>query len=312
MPSDSVQPSPKPVEFKRSIVHFPSGKEQCHAWLYWPQNANNSMPIIVMAHGLGAIKKAGLAPFAERFCAAGYPCLVFDYRYFGDSGGQPRELLDIPSQLEDWRAAVKFARCLDNVDPNKVIVWGTSFGGGHATITAAEDDKILAAIAQCPFTDGPSSVMTIPMQTNLKVTALALQDIAADKLGKGPIRVSTVGQPGETALMTAADALSGYYALIHQSGLEDIPTQVSARIGLQIAKHRPGAWAKKVKCPILFVVCNQDSVAPAKATLKHAAKAPKGEIIQYNEGHFEIYLGEAFEQNIADQLDFLRRHVPLD
>ena len=51
--------------------------------------------MIVMAHGLGGTRRMRLTAFAERFVAEGYACLVFDYRYFGDSEGQPRQLLDI-------------------------------------------------------------------------------------------------------------------------------------------------------------------------------------------------------------------------
>lgn len=307
-----VAPAPQ-AAFERTDVRFPSGGDTCHAWFYQPQGASGSrsVSVVVMAHGLGGIKQASLAPFAERFCAAGYACLVFDYRYFGDSGGEPRELLDIPSQLEDWKAAVAFARTLPGVNPDRVMVWGTSFGGGHAIITAADDPRIAAAIAQCPFTDGPASVLAIPWLTNLQITALALRDLAAAKLGRAPVRVSTVGRPGEAALMTSADALDGYYALIHAAGLQDVPTHVPARIGLQIPLHRPGRRAKDVKCPILFSVCEHDSVAPAKATLRHAARAPKGEVKLYDTGHFEIYLGHWFERNVADQIAFLKKHVPV-
>eukprot|EP00955_Chlamydomonas_euryale_P040705 351786-Chlamydomonas_euryale.AAC.5 len=36
-----------------------------------------------MAHGLGAIKDAGLHPYGEHFAAAGFSVLIFDYRTFG-------------------------------------------------------------------------------------------------------------------------------------------------------------------------------------------------------------------------------------
>lgn len=298
--------------FERSNVRFPSGSDNCGAWLYWPAGADAAgpLPVIVMAHGLGGVKRAGLAFFAERFCAEGYACLVFDYRYFGDSGGEPRELLDIPSQLDDWRAALACARSLPGVDPDKVIAWGTSFGGGHAIVMAAEDARLAAAIAQCPFTDGLSSVMAIGWKTNVKLMPRVLRDVVAAQLGRAPVRVHTVGQPGEAALMTSADALPGCDALVDATDCRDVPTLVSARIGLQILFHNPGKRAKDVKCPMLFAVCESDSVAPAKATLKHAARAPKGKITLHREGHFDIYLGEPFERNISDQIAFLKKHVP--
>jgi len=96
-------------------VLFPAGDEQCHAWLYLPDpdpSKSERPPVIVMGHGLGAVKALRLGAFAERFQAAGYACLVFDYRYFGDSTGEPRELLSISRQREDWRAALNFVRTL--------------------------------------------------------------------------------------------------------------------------------------------------------------------------------------------------------
>ena len=136
-------------------------------------------PVIVMAHGLGAIKALRLSAFAERFQAAGYACLVFDYRHFGDSEGEPRELLSISRQREDWRAAVAYARSLPDVDTDRVVLWGTSFGGGHAIATAAADHAVVAAIAQCPFTDGLASARQISPLGSARLAVAA---------GEGPSR----------------------------------------------------------------------------------------------------------------------------
>src|SRR5215831_12139521 len=87
--------------------------------------------------------------------------LVFDYRNFGASEGEPRQLLDIGMQLADWAAAVAHARTLDGIDHDRIGVWGTSFGGGHVITTAARVPGIKAAVAQCPFTDGVASVRTL-------------------------------------------------------------------------------------------------------------------------------------------------------
>ena len=140
----------------RSDVTFPSGETTCAAWLYSPagQKLDLPAPIIVMAHGLGGVKEQRLDAFAERFVEAGYACLVFDYRYFGASGGQPRQLLDVASQRADWKAAIAFVRDLPTVDPDRVVAWGSSFGGGHTIVTAAQDKRLAAAIAQCPVFGG--------------------------------------------------------------------------------------------------------------------------------------------------------------
>lgn len=47
--------------------------------------ADEKRPAIVMAHGFSAPKEALLQNFADRFAAAGFVVLVFDYRYLGAS-----------------------------------------------------------------------------------------------------------------------------------------------------------------------------------------------------------------------------------
>lgn len=295
----------------RTDVTFRSGDGSCAAWFYEPaaDGARAGRPVVVMAHGLGGVKEMRLDAFAERFVAAGYACLVFDYRHFGASSGDPRQLLDIDRQLEDWRAAVAHARTIDGVDPDRVVVWGTSFGGGHAIVTAADDHRVAAAIAQCPFTDGLASTRAIPPATSAKVTARALRDVAGARLGRRPVMVPTYGPPGATALMTAPDCAGGVRALI-PDGL-DVRSDVAARFALDIVRHFPGRRAKDVTCPILFAVCEKDSVAPPGPTRRYAARAPRGEVTLHPAGHFDIYVGDDFERNVTDQIGFLARHVPV-
>jgi len=292
----------------REDVEFSSGEDTCAAWLYTPAG-EGPHPAIVMGHGLGAVKEMRLDAYAERFQAAGYACLVFDYRHFGASAGRPRQLLDIKRQLADWAAALDWTRSRQGLDPARIVVWGTSFGGGHALLTAARNHDVAAAVAQCPFTDGPASAMAVNPISSAKVTALALRDIVGARLGRDPVLVATAGPSRSAALMSAPDALPGMSALVDDRGAP-WRNEVCARVGLTIPLYIPGRQAGGIRCPVLFCICEGDSVAPAKATQRHAARARQAEIRLYPHGHFEIYLGEPFEQAVADQLDFLSRHVP--
>ncbi|OBK22175.1 alpha/beta hydrolase [Mycobacterium asiaticum] len=295
---------------QREDVRFTSGTDQISAWLYRPvgdADAGGEVPVIVMAHGLGAVRTMRLDAYAERFSAAGYACLVFDYRHFGDSEGQPRQLLDIEQQLDDWAAAVDYARTLPGIDSNRIALWGTSFGGGHVIASAARLPGIAAAVAQCPFTDGLASIGAINPVTATRVTTLAVRDIIAARRGKPPVMIPTAGRPGEVALMTAPDAYDGYLRLV-PDGVE-LPNEVAARIGMKVLLYRPGRSTAKISCPILFCVCETDSVAPAGPTLRYASKAPRGEIKTYPEGHFAIYVDDAFERVITDQIAFLDKHL---
>lgn len=291
-------------------VEFPAGDGTCGAWLFTaPPSGSDPRPVIVLAHGLGGVREMRLDAFARRFNQAGYHCLVFDYRHFGSSSGEPRQLLDIDRQLEDWAAAVAFARTLSGVDPARVVLWGTSFGGGHVLRTAAHDPRVAAVISQCPFTDGLASSLALPLRTSVKLLALAVRDRLRSLRGRTPLMVPTYGPPGSTALMTSPDTVRGIEAMI-PSGL-DLRSDVAARFSLDIIRYYPGRDARNIACPIHFAVCRDDSVAPTRATLRHVARAPLGEVRIQPGGHFDIYVGEDFERNIAQQLAFLDRHVPV-
>ena len=65
---------------------------------------------------------------------------MFDYRHFGDSGGEPRLLIDIGRQHDDWRAAIAYARAPRGGRRRADRALGTSFSGGHVIELAADGD----------------------------------------------------------------------------------------------------------------------------------------------------------------------------
>jgi len=69
-------------------------------------------------------------PPTPRRSDAGFAVHVFDYRHFGASTGEPRQLLDIGRQHDDYRAVIAWARQLDGIDPDRIVLWGSSFSGG--------------------------------------------------------------------------------------------------------------------------------------------------------------------------------------
>lgn len=300
------QMSPPLHQFTRRDVRFDSGESFCSAWLYLPEGAEKP-PVVVLGHGLGAVREMRLDAFSERFAAAGIATLAFTYRYFGDSGGMPRQLMSVKRQLADWDAALDFVKGCADVDGNRVAVWGSSFGGGHAITVASRHPELRAAISQCPFTDGLASAAALGVGASMKMLPVVLRDFAAKLSGRPPVMVPIAAAPGKPALMNAHDALEGYLALI-PDGLTFV-NHVAARVIPEIATYRPGRSAAKVRFPILFCVSTTDTVTPPEQTIALARRAPHGEIKLYEAGHFAFYLGDAFEQLVTDQTRFLTQHL---
>jgi len=92
----------------REDITFNSFGTECAAWLYRPE-AESPTPCVVMAHGFSGVREARLDAYAERFCKAGMAVLLFDYRHFGASAGEPRQLMSVQKQLQDWETAVSVA-----------------------------------------------------------------------------------------------------------------------------------------------------------------------------------------------------------
>jgi fermentation-respiration switch protein FrsA (DUF1100 family) len=267
-------------------------------------------PCVVLGHGLGGTVDSGLLPFAERFAAAGIDALAFDYRHFGASDGEPRQVLSVPRQLEDYAAAIACARSLDGVDPERIVVWGSSYSGGHVVPAAVADGRVAAAISQVPSMDGRAAVLNLARYAGAghlaRLVLTGLRDLAVSQGGRPPVMIPLVGPPGSVGAMTSPDADPGYHAIAGSTWRNE----VAARLALGTGLYRPGRQADRLPCPILIQIADHDAIAPPKAAQDAAWRATgRAEVRTYPIGHFDIYVGAPFEQAIADQLQFLRRHV---
>lgn len=288
-------------------ISFRSGEDTCVGTLFRPEGGDEAVPIVVMAHGFTATRTDGLPAFAERFAGIGLAALTFDYRGFGESGGSERQVLSIERELEDVAAAIAFARSLDGVDPSRLALWGTSFGGGLTFETAANNRAIACAIAQVPFADGPSLLGKTPPVTAAKITAKAVADIAARRSGAERVMVPAAGEPGTLAAMTSADALPGFESITAEGSLHQ--NRVAASIAIEALRWRPGRMAEKIRCPLLVQVATRDLDTPPGPATKVAAKAPKGRLEAYDCGHFDVYNPPWFDRVVADQVAFLEENL---
>jgi fermentation-respiration switch protein FrsA (DUF1100 family) len=293
------------VSTERVKVRFTSGGTECAAWTYPGTNGG----CVIMAGGFAVTKEPGTDRFARRFHEAGFSVLAFDYRRIGESGGTPRQVLPIRDQLADWQAAISYAGTLPNVDPAKLAIWGFSASGGHILPVAAANPGLAAAIAQTPNVDGLAAGRSIARHQRpgalLRFTARGVLDALGGLVGREPLLVPLVGQPGTVAMLTTPDGLQGDEAL-QTDRYPDWVRAVAARSALRLGFYRPGRYAARVQVPLLVLVCDQDQSALAEPAVRAAHRAPQAELVRLAGGHYEPFLG-GHEQAAAAELSFLRR-----
>ncbi len=293
----------------RTTVRIPTASgDELEAWLYLPERPGPH-PAVVMAHGIGAIKAGGLAPFAERFCREGFAAVVFDYRQWGGSAGQPREELSFSRQLEDYRTVIGWAAEHPDIDARRVFAWGTSFAGMYIVELAASDSRLAGAIGQAPLVDGFAAARLASPVRGLRLLAVSLADRLGSIFGRPPRYLPGAGRPGELAIGATEDALFGERLMTPKDGTE-WRNRVAARSLLSFSWRRPVRRAAAIRCPILLVVAEQDTMAPVDPAVRVTQEAPRGELYRSRGGHYDVYQGgRSFDEVLRVEVEFLHRHA---
>ena len=282
---------------------FLSGDLACAATLYTPSTSAgpSQHPAILMVHGWGGIQALLVEPFIEGFVAAGYAVMTFDYSSWGDSQGQPRHVINPWKRVREAELALAHLQQQTQVDADHIVLWGTSFGGGHVVELAAEHTNLQGAIAQVPMLDGRKAVAAVPFPRLLRFGV----SIAADLLAiKSTVYIPVVAPTGEYASMDrdGAYAALNAYEVQHNKSLDN---RVAARSLLTMGFYRPLKKLARVKVPMLLIGATRDSVAPFTPKDIESLNNSNLQIRTLDANHFEPYAEPALSQNLAYQLAFL-------
>ncbi len=286
-------------------MEFLSGGESCRAWLFMHESLGQPAPCIVMGHGFVLTRRCRLHELASSFAEAGYVVLVFDYRGFGDSDGQPRQRVSFCAQLQDWASAVAFARGRSEVDPSRITTWGFSLGAGHALTTAVRDPRVSAVVAIAPMFNGLSSTLAAMRHWSLvnllRIVTRAAHDLLRGLLGIAPLTLPVAAPPGELGLLTSPDAYPGYRAIVPP----DFEYETAARIGLLFWTYWPGRALPRFSRPVLVAPCKADAINPPKPTLRRARRCASAKLVELDCAHMEVVLEPHRSRVVDATLDFL-------
>jgi fermentation-respiration switch protein FrsA (DUF1100 family) len=175
-------------------IKFRSGAEECEGDLNLPSSFDPAKrhPAIVLGHGY-TIRRTSLVEEGRMFAEAGYVALAIDYRRFGGSGGEPRNHVDPIDESDDFRSAIDWLELQPGVDPERIGIWGCSFGGGVVTFAAANDIRVKACVAQAPILDGDYWIRSLNRETEYLAIKRYLVEARRSRAAGEPERYTPMG-----------------------------------------------------------------------------------------------------------------------
>lgn len=309
---DPVESAPveAPVAFAdgavRHDVRFPCGDGTCAAWLFLPPAERP--PVVVIGHGFAGTRDVALPALAERFAREGVASLVFDYRHFGASSGAPRQLVDPWKQLDDWRAAIAFARASDLVDGAHVALLGTSLGAGHALVVAAEHPDLAAVAVQAPLVDtgmeGEATFYGVGWAVRLVFTGWA--DLLREKLTGRGIEIPAIAPAGGFGMIVDDAAYAAFEKLVAPG--TSYRNAVLAHSAFTFDDYDPSQRVAEIRAPILVVASRRDRFAPFAAA-EALASRPNATLAEIDGDHFDIYAPPLLDEAAGIEARFLREHL---
>lgn len=295
--------SAKKPGFTVSNMRFQVEGLNCAGKLYLPAGIKNA-PVIIMANGLGLDMDSGLPIYAAEFARNGYAVFTFDYRYYGESEGEPRHLILPKRQLKDWESAIEFVSTLHSIDCNRICLWGFSLSGGHVIVASAVNQKVKGFISHMPYMD-PMFIMKISgFKKVMSVNAAGYKDLLYSITGRAPHNMQIMGKPDEFAMMNTAECYDGFMSIIPDgSGWRN---EMPARSMVAASFYRPFKYIPRIKCRGMVVTGEHDSQTDNKMVERAFATGEQFRLLSLKCGHFGLFTGENFRKALAAELEFLK------
>lgn len=289
---------------ERQVSYYSEGVKMS-AVVYAPDGAgpDRGLPGIVLCHGFTGIKELILPDYARRFAGAGYVVLAFDYRGFGESEGQRGRLIPV-EQVRDIRNSITFMETLDEVDPKRIGLWGTSYGGANVIQVAGIDERAKCVVAQVGFGDGGRGLSSRPPEE----TAPIREMIGNERKKRVLTGESTMVDP----FMILNDADSKAFFEEAMKELPGLKTQIPLETAEATLGYRPEDLAHRIAPrALLLIAAEHDVPTPPDEFRSVYAKAgdPKRLVVIEGIRHYDIYSGQPFERSVREALDWYGQHL---
>lgn len=261
---------------------------------------------LVLCHGYTGVKDLYLPDNARVLTEAGYVVLTFDYKGWGTSDGA-RSRLAPYSRVADVQAALTFLSTLPAVDPERLGLYGTSYGGATVTWVAALDERVKCVVSVVGIGNGTRWMRSVRRPDEWHDL---LERARADRVQRALEGRSTfvdraeILLPDRQSAELAAAARRQLAAAVNAIPLEYVDETMQFNPEWVVDKIAPR--------PVLFVTTDDDRLVPPEESeqLYRRAGDPKKLVVLKGYGHYEVYADPAFSEVMEATLAWYREHLP--
>jgi fermentation-respiration switch protein FrsA (DUF1100 family) len=126
----------------REQFEFQSSGERIRGHLFLP--SGKPIAALVLTGPLTSVKEQASGAHARALAERGFAALAFDHRYFGESGGQPRQFENPRAKIEDIRAALAAVKERPRMRGLPLAAVGVCAGAGYMAAAVAEEPSFVA------------------------------------------------------------------------------------------------------------------------------------------------------------------------
>lgn len=261
---------------------------------------------VVLCGGYASFRDMTPLPtVANSLTEAGYVTLNFDYRGFASSEG-PRWRIIPEEQVEDIRNGITFLQTREEVDPEKIGLWGTSLGGGLVVYVAAVDERVKCSIVTVPAYSGIDSLRTGKTKDYHDKFMKEIYENRKLRVTTGRskrVDPFTIYEPNPS------DEAIKFWKETRAQFVERRDMRVDFEYFEKQLEFAPVDVANKVKTPIMFTYAGKDSLAPGAQLMFDRANGPK-EVNKFNVGHHEIYEPHTLAEVMKLHLSWYTKWMP--
>jgi pimeloyl-ACP methyl ester carboxylesterase len=246
------------------------------ARLYLPETGLDRKAGIVFCHGFGGVKEGTPPGLSTLLAKHGYTVLTFDYRGFGASEG-PRGRLVPLEQVEDAVHALALLSQRQGIDPKRMGIYGTSFGGGIAVMAAKRSGIPSAAVVAVPVSSGSQWLQSVTRWhefIDLKTRAMAA---IANKAATGEMQYVD-----RFDIMRPDPVTEARYT-------EKLP--LALETFYHVLNHEPLEDAVKLQIPVAVIGVRGDPLVPVEQAIQLHERlgGPKQLHLLDGSNHFVVY-----------------------